>query len=35
MDNGQAPYDTLVPLTDFKTILGIDDREMLFHSIAS
>jgi hypothetical protein len=27
MDNGQAPHHTLVPLSDFKAILGLDDRE--------
>jgi hypothetical protein len=27
MDNGQALYHTLVPLADFKAILGVDDRE--------
>ncbi|MDR2021487.1 MAG: hypothetical protein LBQ14_12060, partial [Treponema sp.] len=27
MDNGQALHNTLVPLADFKAILGIDDRE--------
>jgi hypothetical protein len=27
MDNGQALHTTLVPLEDFKTLLGIDDRE--------
>jgi hypothetical protein len=27
MDNGQAPHNTLIPLADFKALLGIDDRE--------
>jgi hypothetical protein len=27
MDNGQYLYHTLMPLTDFKAVLGIDDRE--------
>jgi uncharacterized phiE125 gp8 family phage protein len=27
MDNGQALHNTLVPLTDFKAVLGIDDRD--------
>ncbi|MDR2051956.1 MAG: hypothetical protein LBP80_00935, partial [Treponema sp.] len=27
MDNGQAPHNTLIPLADFKAVLGIDDRE--------
>jgi hypothetical protein len=27
MDNGQALHHTLIPLPDFKAVLGIDDRE--------
>jgi hypothetical protein len=27
MDNGQTPQHTLIPLPEFKAVLGIDDRE--------